>query len=136
MRKLFVFLMITLFIVAFSAGTYTYAVPAPGEKVKKAGDDPMVYAKEKGKKYHLKNCKLAATGKKGMKLSEALKSGLEPCKVCNPPGAKVYVNPNGKVFHKKGCKMVNKDAKAMTMDEAKKQKLGACKLCLAPPKKK
>lgn len=136
MRKIFVFLMITLFIVAFSAGTYTYAAPTPGEKVKKANDDPMVYAKENGKKYHKRNCKLVAQGKKGLKLSEALKKGLTPCKVCKPPAGNVYVNANGKKFHKKGCKMVKKGAKAMSMAEAKKMKLGACKICLAPPKKK
>lgn len=136
MRKLFVFLMITLLLTAFSAGTYTFAAPAPGDKVKKADDDPMVFIKEKGQKYHKKNCKLVATGKKGIKLSEAAKMGLTPCKVCNPPEAKFFVNPSGKAFHKKGCKMVKKESKEITLAEAKKQKLEPCKLCFAPPKKK
>ncbi len=41
-----------------------------------------VYITESGKKYHAKNCSLVKTGKKGIELSEALKQGYEPCKIC------------------------------------------------------
>jgi competence protein ComEC len=43
-----------------------------------------VYAVEKGKAYHKKNCTLK-TGSKGMTLSTAKKKGYKPCKVCKPP---------------------------------------------------
>lgn len=43
-----------------------------------------VYVQESGKKIHLKNCSVAGTGKKGMKVSEAKKLGYEACKVCKP----------------------------------------------------
>ena len=43
-----------------------------------------VYATEKGKKFHKKNCSIVNEGKKGMELAEAKKLGLEPCAVCKP----------------------------------------------------
>jgi len=43
-----------------------------------------VYVQESGKKFHLKNCSVAGTGKKGVKVSEAKKLGYEACKVCKP----------------------------------------------------
>lgn len=46
--------------------------------------DPTVYATEKGKKYHVKNCRLKH-GSKGMKLSEAKKKGYTACASCKPP---------------------------------------------------
>ena len=46
-----------------------------------------VYITETGKKYHMKNCSTAKTGKKGIELAEAKKQGYEPCKVCNPAGS-------------------------------------------------
>ena len=49
-----------------------------------AASDPTVYVVEKGKKYHVKNCRLKQ-GSHAMKLSEAKKKGYEPCKVCKPP---------------------------------------------------
>lgn len=46
--------------------------------------DPTVYATEKGKKYHVKNCRLKH-GSSGMKLSVAKKKGYTACAVCKPP---------------------------------------------------
>lgn len=43
-----------------------------------------VYAVEKGKAYHKKNCSLKS-GSKGMTLAAAKKKGYKPCKVCKPP---------------------------------------------------
>lgn len=43
-----------------------------------------VYAVEKGKSYHKKNCELK-TGSKGMTLVAAKKKGYKACKVCKPP---------------------------------------------------
>jgi hypothetical protein len=119
------------------AGSYVYAgakTSQAGKKLTKATDDPTVYVKGGGEKYHNRNCKIVPTGKKGIKLSEALAQGYEPCKICNPPTVDVYVNPKGKTYHKKSCKMVKKDAATMTIGEAKKNGLSACKICL-PPKK-
>jgi methylphosphotriester-DNA--protein-cysteine methyltransferase len=47
-----------------------------------------VYVTEKGKKYHKKNCSVVSEGKKGKDLSEAIKSGYDPCAVCKPDAAK------------------------------------------------
>lgn len=87
MKKLFILSLVMVFL----AGTLMYAYtpgPAAGDdkaKVKKEGKkDPTVYVKEKGKKYHKKNCKTVAEGKKGMKLSEAIKKGYTPCALCKP----------------------------------------------------
>jgi hypothetical protein len=112
---------------------------APDEKTtSKADEDPIVYVKEGGKKYHKKNCAVVKTGKTGIKLSEALKKGYEPCKICNPPvvSQKVFVNPSGKVYHKKGCKMIKKEAKEVDVAAAVKDGLTPCKICMPPPKKK
>ena len=139
MRKILVVMVFFLFTVLVIAGTYAYAGvnTSPDEKkITKQVDDPIVYVKEGGKKYHKRNCKIVPTGKKGIKLSEALAQGYEPCKVCNPPTADVYVNPKGKVYHKKDCKMVSKSAKAMTINEAKDKGLPACKICFPPEKDK
>jgi hypothetical protein len=43
-----------------------------------------VYVQENGKKYHMKNCSVAGTGKKGMTVAEAKKGGYTSCKVCKP----------------------------------------------------
>jgi hypothetical protein len=37
-----------------------------------------------GKKYHMKNCSVVNTGKKGMELSEAKKKSYMACNVCKP----------------------------------------------------
>jgi hypothetical protein len=77
MKKFIVFGLIVMFLLV------NVAVFAVDKKDKK--DDPTVYVKEKGKKYHKKNCKIVSEGKIGMKLSEAIKKGYEPCAVCKPP---------------------------------------------------
>lgn len=41
-----------------------------------------VYVTDNGKKFHMKNCDVAKTGKKGVELAEAKKQGYEACKVC------------------------------------------------------
>ncbi len=93
MKKVIVFSVLVMFLFA---GMAVYAAPlnVTGAKTtakkddKKKSDDPTVYATEKGKKYHKKNCKVVKEGKKGLKLSEAIKKGLEPCAVCKPPTKK------------------------------------------------
>jgi len=104
------------------------------KKVLKKGEkivlDPTVYVKEKGKKYHKRNCRLV-TGKTGIKLSEAKKKGYEPCKVCFTPET-VYVTETGKKYHKKDCKLV-KETKTLDMEEAKLKGLEPCKACFPPP---
>ena len=92
MKKLFVLSIVFMFLFVSLAydldagistsGSDTETVKTPK---KKDADDPIVYVKEKGKKYHKKNCKVAGAGKTGIKLSEALKRGYEPCSVCKPP---------------------------------------------------
>lgn len=137
MRKFNVVMVCFVFTFLVIAGNYAYAGvdASPDEKkITKQVDDPIVYVKEGGKKYHKRNCKIVPTGKKGIKLSEALAKGYEPCKVCDPPTADVYINPRGKVYHKKECKMVSKSAVAMTISEAKKKGLSACKICFPPEK--
>lgn len=46
--------------------------------------DQTVYATEKGKRYHVKNCRMKS-GSKAIKLSEAKKKGYTACAVCKPP---------------------------------------------------
>ena len=46
-----------------------------------------VYVQENGKKYHMKNCKVAGTGKTGMSIAEAKKAGYTACAVCKPDEA-------------------------------------------------
>ena len=136
MKRLIVVMIGVLFFISVFAGNYAYAAvkASPEEKIKKKTDDPTVYVKEGGKKYHLRNCKVVPTGKKGIRLSEALAKGYEPCKVGKPPAGNVYINPSGKVYHKKSCKMVKKDAKTMTISDAKAKGLSACKICFPPQK--
>ncbi|MDF2454389.1 MAG: hypothetical protein K0R51_382 [Cytophagaceae bacterium] len=47
-----------------------------------------VYVTEGGKKYHMKNCSVVSTGKKGIELSDAKKKGYSACAVCKPDGKK------------------------------------------------
>ena len=125
------------FIFAFSTLAvpflYSDTSPSPDEKkVTKDSSEIHVYIKEGGKKYHKKNCSLVKTGKTRITLSEALKKGYTPCKICKPQTAEetvVFVNPSGKKFHKKGCQMIKKDAKKMGIGEAIKQGFTACKIC-------
>lgn len=136
MKRIIVIAACVLFCISVFAGNYAYAAvnASSEEKIKKETDDPTVYVKGEGKKYHLRNCKVVPTGKKGIKLSEALAKGYEPCNVCKPPAGHVYVNSSGQVYHKKSCQMVKKDAKAMSISAAKKKGLSACKICFPPAK--
>lgn len=59
-----------------------------------------VYITDSGKKYHMKNCDVAKTGKKGIELAEAKKQGYEPCKVCK---ADKEAQPADKPKEKKGA---------------------------------
>jgi len=43
-----------------------------------------VYVTEGGKKYHMKNCSVVSTGKKGLELNDAKKKGYSACSVCKP----------------------------------------------------
>ena len=43
-----------------------------------------VYITDGGKKYHLKNCSVVKTGKKGIDLADAKKQGYTACAVCKP----------------------------------------------------
>jgi hypothetical protein len=43
-----------------------------------------VYVTDGGKKYHMKNCSVVSTGKKGIERSEAMKQGYTACAVCKP----------------------------------------------------
>ncbi|MCK4760771.1 MAG: hypothetical protein KAW12_01130 [Candidatus Aminicenantes bacterium] len=86
-KKIIVFAVVFSFLFvnfAFSA----VAVPQAKETTKKikaeTDKEPTVYIKAKGKKYHKKNCRLVKD-KKGVKLSEAVKLGYDPCQVCKPP---------------------------------------------------
>lgn len=142
MKKVYVLMIFIMFIFSVFAAHQVYAGStsvSDEKKITKETEDPTVYVKEGGKKYHKKNCKVVPTGKKAIKLSEAVKNGYEPCKVCKPPtlaDVKVMVNPNGKKYHKKGCQMVKKDAVEMTIAEAKKKGLEPCKICHPPLKEK
>ncbi len=103
------------------------------KKVDEKVIDPIVYVKENGKKYHKRNCK-SVSGKKGIKLSEALKKGYEPCKICFESDT-VYVTESGKKYHKKGCKSAKK-MKAIQLGTAKLKGYEPCKMCFPPTIKK
>ena len=50
-----------------------------------------VYVTETGKKFHMKNCTNAKTGKTGMEYSEAKKKGYTACGICKPDEKKLGV---------------------------------------------
>lgn len=112
---------------------YADAPASPDDnKVTKKSSETYVYIKEGGKKYHKMNCSLVKTGKTRVTLSEAVKKGYTPCKVCKPIAqeeTKVFVNASGKKYHKKGCHMIKKDAKEMNLAEAIKKGYTPCKIC-------
>jgi hypothetical protein len=85
MKKFIAFGLIVMFLLVNTAVYGAYSSPAEKKDKDKKKDDPTVYIKEKGKKYHKKNCKIVKEGKIGIKLSEAIKKGYEPCAVCKPP---------------------------------------------------
>lgn len=129
----FILFAFSVFAVQF---VYSSSSPSPDEKkVTNKASEIYVYIKEGGKKYHKLNCSLVKTGKTRITLSEALKRGYTPCKICKPAtvdNTMVYVNPSGKKYHKKGCKMIKKDAKKIPVAEAVKQGYTPCKICDPP----
>ncbi len=89
MKKLFIILIMVLFVFSgLIINAEAKKVVKKGvkveKKVKKDICDTVVYVKLKGKKYHKKNCKLVKEGKKGIKLSEAIKKGYTACAICKP----------------------------------------------------
>lgn len=44
-----------------------------------------VYKTPYGEKYHTENCHTVKNVSEKLSLTEALKKGLEPCKICKPP---------------------------------------------------
>lgn len=48
-------------------------------------EDTPVYVTNSGKKYHREDCGSLGRSKIGVSLEDAIQSGYEPCKVCNPP---------------------------------------------------
>ncbi|MEN8152784.1 MAG: hypothetical protein ABFR75_02080 [Acidobacteriota bacterium] len=135
MRKTVLIVLIVFVMSIFTTGViYSKEAPKDIKKVlkksKKVVKDPTVYIKAKGKKYHKRSCKMVSD-KKGVKLSEAIKKGYEPCKICFP-AVTVYITKGGKKYHKKDCKLV-KDTKAIQMGIAKKKGYEPCKICFPPP---
>jgi hypothetical protein len=133
MKKTLSVLVFVLFVVSLATVQFAYAEASasPDKKIDKKPSETYVYIKEGGKKYHKKNCSLVKTGKTRVTLSEALKKGYTPCKVCKPIAeeTKVMVNPSGKKYHKKGCKMIKKDATKLSVAEALKKGYTPCKIC-------
>jgi methylphosphotriester-DNA--protein-cysteine methyltransferase len=135
MRKVLGVIVFVLFVFSIFTVNSIFAGSNPGpddKKVTKKSSETYVYVKEGGKRYHKKNCNVVPTGKKRITLSEAIKKGYTPCKVCKPMAkgeTKVYVNPQGKKYHKKDCKMVKKDAKKINLSDAVKKGYAPCKIC-------
>lgn len=50
----------------------------------KSDIEKIIYISKTGKKYHLENCRTLRGEKETMDLEEAIKTGYEACKVCNP----------------------------------------------------
>lgn len=44
-----------------------------------------VYKTPSGEKYHLSSCRMVKNVSSQLPLDKALRSGLSPCKICNPP---------------------------------------------------
>jgi methylphosphotriester-DNA--protein-cysteine methyltransferase len=135
MRKASVVFIFVLFVFSVATLNSVYASSNAGpddKKVTKKASETYVYVKEGGKRYHKKNCKVVPTGKKRITLSDAIKKGYTPCKVCKPVAkgeTKVYVNPQGKKYHKKDCKMVKKDSQKINLSAAVKKGYTPCKIC-------
>ncbi|WP_020003352.1 hypothetical protein [Brachyspira innocens] len=49
-----------------------------------AARDQIVYITRTGEKYHLEHCSSLRRSKIKITLSEAIKKGYEPCKICKP----------------------------------------------------
>jgi micrococcal nuclease len=50
-----------------------------------AGGETTVYVTNSGEKYHRDNCRSLRRSKIALPLADAVKSGYEPCSICNPP---------------------------------------------------
>ncbi|WP_051224242.1 DUF5763 domain-containing protein [Flavobacterium tegetincola] len=50
-----------------------------------AAQSQTVYKTPSGAKYHLENCRTVNNVSKAISISDALKLGLAPCKICKPP---------------------------------------------------
>ena len=57
-----------------------------------------IYKTPSGAKYHRESCKHVNNVSKALTVSEAVKIGLQPCKVCNPPVSSIqnFVTPQNK----------------------------------------
>lgn len=49
-----------------------------------------VYRTPSGTKYHLSSCRMVKNVSSGLEVRDALETGLQPCKICNPPRAAIY----------------------------------------------
>lgn len=49
-----------------------------------------VYKTPSGTKYHLANCRMVKNVSSALSLDKALRSGLQPCKICRAPVGKTY----------------------------------------------
>ncbi|HBV16783.1 hypothetical protein [Chryseobacterium carnipullorum] len=63
-----------------------------------------VYRTPSGAKYHRSSCRMVKNVSSGLDVNEAVKIGLQPCKICNPPKTSVY----GMVSSPKKVNGVNK----------------------------
>ena len=50
-----------------------------------------VYKTPSGTKYHLANCRMVKNVSSALSLDKALRSGLQPCKICRAPVGKLMV---------------------------------------------
>ena len=51
-----------------------------------AAEAQNVFKTPSGRKYHLASCRMAKNVSKELTIAEAVQTGLEPCKICRPPG--------------------------------------------------
>ncbi|MFN1217952.1 hypothetical protein [Chryseobacterium kwangjuense] len=49
-----------------------------------------VYKTPSGTKYHLSSCRMVKNVSSALEINKALETGLQPCKICNPPTRTVY----------------------------------------------
>jgi biopolymer transport protein ExbD len=86
MKKSLSLWVFVLFAVSILTVQFVYAeAPASSDdtKVTKKSSETYVYIKEGGKKYHKKGCHMIKKDAKEMNLTEAIKKGYTPCKICN-----------------------------------------------------
>lgn len=57
------------------------------------GSAQYVYKTPSGAKYHLSSCRMVENTSRKLTIEEALKLGLEACKICKPPAASQQVLP-------------------------------------------